>query len=387
MIALLIFFALVLAILFLFFSAKTFKGNYFLAGFFLTLFLWGAMIQLVGFSKSEFWAPLLFIHINPLLYLSGPLILFYLKSIQFSQIKFEKYDWLHFVLPVFMFINITPYFFVDFQDKIDMIVSIREHFHLPVMTNMTLILPYRVTEIIRPATLIAYAVYSLIYLISNKKEILSSKSILNIPSANFYFWLKLQLFIIAIYSVLYMVVSFSLTQFLANFTLESIQPLGAFVKLTIVISMVLFFFVPTILYGIPHNDIYKSLNKFKTPEKLNIYDAKFISKIESSVNKAVTDGLILNEDFSVTLLAKTIHVADHHLTYYFNRIVEMKFSDWKNYHRIEIAKRKISEGLLEKYSADQLAKECGFSHLSTFYSVFKKLTSMTPGEFEKSLKN
>ncbi len=383
MISLVTVLALVLAFIFLVFSKKTYKGNYYLAGFFLTIGFWGFMMQLVAFSDSTFWAPVLFIHSNPLLYLSGPLIYLYVRSIVEKDVVFRTRDWLHFVLPLLIFINLFPYYFLDFQIKKEMILKLRELLSYPDMKEMSLLVPYKYTEILRPIVLFMYSIGSIWYLHRQRKVLYTNKQTLGIPSMHLFKWLKLQMYIISIYSLLYTFLSFSLSNVLPSLAIYDLQPLGAFVKFAILLSMIAFFFVPSILYGLPHEEVYKNFEEVKPSEKLLLYDDKYMTKIGMEVDRVVAQGIFLREDFAIGILAKEIKIAEHHLTYYFNHVVEMKFTDWKNFHRVEYAKKKIASGYLNNASAEQLAKEAGYSHQSTFYAVFKKNTDQTPGEYDR----
>lgn len=385
MIALITVIALFLALMLLFLSKQTFKGNFYLAAFFFSLGLWGFMMQLVAFSDSDFWAPLLFGHINPFMFLIGPFLFLYVRSVVTTNAAFTYSDLIHFIIPVLILINTLPYYSVDFETKKELIFKIRENKFYPDLGNYSLWFPFNNTQILRPVILYLYTLGSILYLRKKRTMFNTSKQTLGIPSDKLFKWLRLQLYVISFYSLINIVLSLFLFGVLPRIELVDFQSIGAFAKLTILISLIGFFFVPSIIYGIPHKEVYKVEPETKSPEKLLLYDEEYLTKIEKEVDRIVNEGLMLREDFAIGILAKEINVAEHHLTYYFNHVVEMKFTDWKNQLRVDFAKKKIAEGYLKNGTAEQLAKASGYSHQSTFYAVFKKMTNVTPGEYERIL--
>lgn len=379
--------AFLLAFTFFIFSKKTFSGNFYLAGFFTVLGIWGVMIQLMAFSHSEFWAPLFFIHVNPLLYLSGPLIYMYIITIVKQRNFILKKDFVHLILPLLVFVNVLPYYFTDFAFKQQVVATFRTSLHYPDLKNLNLLIPYRYTEIIRPLVLMVYSLASIILINKNKELFKSNHYVLGIPSSKMIIWMKIQLYVVVIYSLMYGVISLALSELLKIESFSSnVMPFGTFVKFLILFSMVAFFFVPSILYGIPHaQKLVKTSENQNPEEKLKLFNEQYIARIEKEVNNQIENEIYLREDLSVNSMSKLLNIPDHHLALYFNNVVEMKFSDWKNHYRVEYAKRKIQEGYLNDYSSENLAKTCGFSHQSTFFAVFKKFTGLTPGDYAKSI--
>jgi AraC-like DNA-binding protein len=57
------------------------------------------------------------------------------------------------------------------------------------------------------------------------------------------------------------------------------------------------------------------------------------------------------------------------------------FSDFVNSYRVEAAKRKLLDPAFRHLSVLGIAEEVGFNSKSSFNSVFKKHTNMTPSRF------
>jgi AraC-like DNA-binding protein len=64
----------------------------------------------------------------------------------------------------------------------------------------------------------------------------------------------------------------------------------------------------------------------------------------------------------------------------------MNFSDYINSLRVEEVKRRLSDDEYQNYSIEGISKDCGFNAKSTFFTVFKKHTGLTPSEFQKNIK-
>jgi AraC-like DNA-binding protein len=83
-------------------------------------------------------------------------------------------------------------------------------------------------------------------------------------------------------------------------------------------------------------------------------------------------------------LSSEIGIPSHHLTYYFNNILGLKFPDWRNSLRIAHAKSLIDEGIMEVLNIEGLANTCGYSSRTTFSRVFKEITGLSPSEYNES---
>jgi len=90
----------------------------------------------------------------------------------------------------------------------------------------------------------------------------------------------------------------------------------------------------------------------------------------------------LEVDLSLDKLAKLTNLKPNELSYIINNCTAGNFHDFVNIYRIESVKREL------KQSNEQIiliAYSNGFNSKSTFNSVFKKNTGMTPSQYRKSL--
>jgi AraC-like DNA-binding protein len=89
-----------------------------------------------------------------------------------------------------------------------------------------------------------------------------------------------------------------------------------------------------------------------------------------------TDG-----DLTIQKLAAQLSVPSHHLSQVINERLNQTFSDFINSYRVEEAKRRLLDPAAKHLSILGIAEEVGFNSKSSFNSVFKKHTNMTPSEF------
>lgn len=97
-----------------------------------------------------------------------------------------------------------------------------------------------------------------------------------------------------------------------------------------------------------------------------------------------TEKLHLSPTITLPKLAAQLNIGTPKLSQFLNDNLGQSFTDFINEHRIESAKLRLhSEG--KSIKLEQLAEECGYNSMSTFYSSFKKFTGVTPARYRDSL--
>lgn len=94
-------------------------------------------------------------------------------------------------------------------------------------------------------------------------------------------------------------------------------------------------------------------------------------------------------DGSLTIqgLSELIQAPAHTLSQVINEQYGQNFFDFINSYRVEEVKRKINDPEFKNYSLLGIALDSGFNSKTAFNRVFKKQTSLTPGEFKKTTIN
>jgi AraC-like DNA-binding protein len=111
-----------------------------------------------------------------------------------------------------------------------------------------------------------------------------------------------------------------------------------------------------------------------TPERAEKYVNKLVQLMKEK--KPFTDG-----DLTLQRLAATLSIPPHHLSQIINERLGQTFADFINSYRVEEAKQRLLHPAFSHLSLLGIAVEVGFNSKSSFNSVFKKHTNMTPSEF------
>ena len=93
----------------------------------------------------------------------------------------------------------------------------------------------------------------------------------------------------------------------------------------------------------------------------------------------------LNKNISVSSLANELHVPNHYLSNYLNRVIGQRFSDYINMKRIAHVERRVLNGALSNYTLEAIALESGFSTRLTFIRAIKKHKGCSPKVYFKGI--
>ncbi len=105
---------------------------------------------------------------------------------------------------------------------------------------------------------------------------------------------------------------------------------------------------------------------------------RYLSILESYMNdkKPYTDG-----DLTIVDIAAVLEIPRHHITRVINERLNKNFYTYVNEYRIKLAKEMMSDESFRDNSLLSIAYEAGFNSKSSFKTVFKKFTGMTPSEY------
>ena len=117
----------------------------------------------------------------------------------------------------------------------------------------------------------------------------------------------------------------------------------------------------------------KYKNKEIDKDKLDLMNQKLAIIVEKE--------LFLNPNFTLEIAAKELQVTKHLLSQYINEALGKSFSNLIKEYRIEKAKQLLETET--NYTIECLGYDSGFSSKSTFFTAFKKITGLTPAEYQK----
>lgn len=98
------------------------------------------------------------------------------------------------------------------------------------------------------------------------------------------------------------------------------------------------------------------------------------------------DKLYLDSELNLPQLAQSMEISVHDLSYLLNESIGMNFFRFINAHRIEEAKKLMLSDKHKHLNILGIAYSAGFSSKTTFNTVFKKQTGLSPSEFMKQAK-
>jgi AraC-like DNA-binding protein len=315
-------------------------------------------------------------------------------------VKLTKTDFLHFLPFLLIFIGAIPFLFSSWEYKFLLAKSIAGGEFMQSKHNINFLIPKIVNQLIRPP-------YAMLYLVLISREFFRNIDIFKSFSHAkvVKIWLGLFFMVFSVVVVFYIIVQFTFylkIKFLFDnlwvyYLLNSI----AFVYLAFNFSLILF---PQILYGLPisklvidHNDIHivtkpiQNNNDTTIPiieNKLATLSAFFSKEyeieIESIINNWIAEKKYLEVNASLISISSHTNIPVHHLSYYFNSILKVKYTDWRNTLRIEYAKAKIDSGFMKSITLEALSTESGFASHSTFIRSFKNVFGCTPSDYIKT---
>lgn len=304
-----------------------------------------------------------------LIFLFGPLLYFYTKSMTAPSFSFRKRDFLHaapFLLYwIYLATNFYPY---SAEAKIALFDSGK----IDYLFNKIYI--YDIAHIL----ILIYMAASLRELYRFRQQLkhyFSSIEKLNLS------WLRL---------VLYGFLLMWLCDLTNSIILRFTRPQPAIPYLLLLSSLGINFIFATVA-------VYRSLKQpliFSglQPEKngKHKYSQSSLTKSDSQRYLATVTSYMnlkkpfLNPSLTINELAENLAIPSRHLSQVINESLHQNFYDFVNHYRIEEAKRMLSEDSNDKKTILEVLYEAGFNSKSAFNIAFKKHTGMTPSEFKRN---
>lgn len=344
-------------------------------------------------------------------YLIGPFAFLYIRSILRDNSTLNKTDYLHFVLFGISFIGYIPYFFTSWDYKLIIAHNIMGENWDIAQFQLNNILPHKMDQALNMMHTYFYVI-SLWYLIWHYKKA-ANRSIIH--TKQYKLIKKWVLIFASIYSII--TVTFTITMatlwinddksvFLDHASVALVFASAVYIAMNI---MILFF--PHIMYGLPIDLILKPIDlrvnkvsqlnpplfteplllvqddpiKSNVKKEPQLFTPAYLENIKASLESCSNGQSFLNIDFKLSLLSNELDIPMHHLTYYFNEIAKVSFSEWRNALRIEYAKELIDQGVASTITLHALSLQCGFASQSTFIRAFKNGTGNSPSYYLKSL--
>ena len=326
----------------------------------------------------------------------------------------DKKDLLHFLPFALFFVGYIPYMLTDWQYKLLVADNILSETWDMAQFHLNWIIPHKLDQLLNVLQIYFYS-GSLWYLIIKYKQNANSR-IYRVPQ---YKLIRNWLFI---FTLIITIIAINFTLAMANMWiydeksvfLQKANSALLFASIVYVIMNMILMIFPHIMYGLPI-EVKESMfaNDFQEIDKENkttstesiedvlvetdlaepiakkelplLFSSDYVEKIESEINEIIKNEKYLEPDFKLSNIASISGLPPHHLTYYFNTILNVTFSDWRNKLRIEYAIHLLKDGQLNHLTLEAISEKIGFSSQSTFIRAFKLHTGKTPSDYIKGL--
>lgn len=154
---------------------------------------------------------------------------------------------------------------------------------------------------------------------------------------------------------------------------------------TLYITFMLGTFTVT-FFTIRYPELFRPAVIQKTPryEKHQIDEIKEKEYITKLLTHMKEEKPYLNDSITLQDLSESLSISGHHLSMILNRTLGQNFYIFINAYRVEEVKRRLHDPEYADYNILNIAFHTGFNSKSTFNSIFKKITGITPTEYRNA---
>jgi AraC-like DNA-binding protein len=385
-----------LSLILLYYNARKNVSTIYLGIFFLLISLYGFYQYVLLYSKSVILIEILlagYAVVFPPLFLIGPMLYWYIRSILTDNSSLKRNDIWHFLPAIIFFLFSIPYSFVPFSEKAQAAMeAVKDVAYIQSYKATLLDQIFSVSAIYlsRPILVLVYTLWSVGLLFRFSKQRKLSKVF-----ARQYFmtkWLCLLLtflLTLEITQIFLIIKAFEMHFSDLYFTLNVFRVFSALGLIGLIISP---FFFPNILYGLPRvpesevsptakNGERKLLIEERKNHQLHL-ESKYLDSIGQKTDACMTEFRpYLQPDFNMIQLSLLIHIPVHHLTFYFREVKMQHFNHFRNELRINHAKALIQNGMANEITLEAIGMLSGFSSRNAFITSFKKAEGISPGIF------
>lgn len=149
---------------------------------------------------------------------------------------------------------------------------------------------------------------------------------------------------------------------------------------SIVFSFMLYLAISMLLYRRKTDDLFQFVPAGKPGNRK--MDNGLVAELSEKLKLAMTRQKVFKDaDLKLSGLSKMLGISPHQLSQFLNEHLENNFTTYINSYRIQEACEIISTG--SRLTLESIGYEVGFNSKSTFFTAFKKHTSMTPLSYQQ----
>lgn len=348
------FHGLLLASIFLKKGWKQHTSNHFFASFILTIsFI--LSIEFLHESRLLVRTPHLLATSTPFLYLLGPLLYFYVRSLLEKKFSLEWKQGLHLLPFLICILTIIPFYSQTAEFKIEYIRQ----------SNIGSVkLPYTRAIYYGLALLQNVFYWLLCRKLICRKQLLIKSFIKR--------WLTQTTVIYGFFLLIYFVV---LCVFLfSDYYLREVRYIGY-----LLLSFTVHVFGYLLLL---ESEPVEHIQKAKKYSGSSLATSRVSTLKQQLLTLLETEKPYLDSGLKLENLADQLQISPQHLSQLINTGFGTNFNAFINEYRVNEAKKMLRSNKYNSYSLEGIALESGFSNRTSFYRVFKKHSGMTPSKFK-----
>lgn len=377
--------------------SKENRYNLFLCLFFISISLLSIARGSTLYSEN-FWAIYYLMPNGTFIFSSSAVFMYLYFKYIFQEVPYEgflKREYVHFIVPGLLLVNIIPHMFLPADERIRITkLIIQDPYN--VLNVKTLFLPFTYNFLIRAFMGVIYCILSFNILRKNYFAFKDPQRALELPSKS---WFQIIVFASIINYLSTFWLSMASRLFTDNpFKIYNIKQLMMLPTISLMVIVCSVFLFPKVIYGLMYRkkSMKRDLFNQEIPmeadfEKLPKKYTDFNFAPENN-HKLITDKLkiyfsskpFLKPGFTLSVIAKETNIPYHQLTNYFNNYLGINFNDWKNNARIEYALDLLDSGRTKNLTLESIGYSCGFLSRSNFVNSFRKKVGMTPSEYVKT---
>ncbi|EMN96960.1 DNA-binding helix-turn-helix protein [Leptospira interrogans serovar Medanensis str. UT053] len=126
----------------------------------------------------------------------------------------------------------------------------------------------------------------------------------------------------------------------------------------------------------------KETQKNKYPPR-NMLEGVDLEKVNTKLNHFLDSKGFIDEELRLPDFAADLGLSTHQASYYLNQYLNMSFTDFLQFHRINEVKNMMRIKL--NYNLLNIAFECGFNSASSFHRACVKYTGKSPRDLRQEL--
>ena len=318
--------------------------------------------------------PFLYRTSAPVNYLVPPIAFLYVRAVLLNQKIFNKYDWIHILPFLFIFINYIPFYFLSYDQKLKVVHSVvtdytQNYKHQDGFFNENI-------QLLRPVQCIIYLIlqWSIILKFEHNQQNSTFKEHTQLVVR----WLKKFTVAVSLTVITYVIFAIGFLFKIQN--VESSENIYLISSITVSLSL-LYLTMNVVLHdkvyiGLPYLEPFKS-NKL-TKSKVEIDYKKELDLVKSYF-EGQQPYLKANLTISEVSVSTGIHIKT--LSFILNQFYNQNFNEFVNAYRIRYVIELFKKGDLKDYTISAISSKAGFANRTSFIDAFKKSQNCTPTQY------